>query len=129
MPDPSIIISLLGLFRTEKQTTSSNDFNKFLEWLINKKHKNLVEEINSNHHLSQKIKSLLQDNHDEIMKTLSSVDDSLSSLAAKEQNSGGLIFGATASNGSEISLRGKGQIINARADNGSKIVLDEQNKI
>ena len=79
----STILGLLSIFKSERRASSDNEFDEFLTWLVHKQHKHVVEEINTNHQLNLSIKMLLMQNHEKVIKTLSSVDNSLALLTSK----------------------------------------------
>lgn len=77
------IVGLLSIFKSERRATSDNEYKEFVEWLEKKRHKKLIEEINSNHLLGLGIKSLLNKNHESVVNRLSALDDSLVALASQ----------------------------------------------
>ena len=100
MTDSITIKDLLKLFKTENLSVSSNDFSDFLTWLVNKGYMNEVLEINDNHPLSLKIQSLLQQNPTELLKLLSTNEDSLYLLTSNASN-----IDATVNKGTEIFIQ------------------------
>jgi hypothetical protein len=82
--------SLFGLifnFRSEMQANEKADYDEFILWLGRKNHKELIQEITSNHVLGLSIKSLLSENHDVVMKKLSAIE---TAMAAVSEHIGGL---------------------------------------
>jgi hypothetical protein len=76
------IVGLLSNFKSERNSSSDNEHQEFIEWLDNKRHKSLIDEINSNHLLSLGIKSLLNQNHEIVIKKLKDLDETLLVLSS-----------------------------------------------
>ncbi len=79
----SSIIGLILNFKSEQRSMSEDEFKEFMSWLDSKRHKRLIEEINSNHQLGQGIKMLLNENHELVMEKLTTLDKSITLLASK----------------------------------------------
>jgi hypothetical protein len=76
------IVGLICNFRSERQSKGQDDYNDFLLWLDRKKHEEIISEINSNHLLGLGVKSLLNDNHDQVMAKLKALETSMASVSA-----------------------------------------------
>ncbi|MBB1302230.1 hypothetical protein H5183_12845 [Pseudoalteromonas sp. SR44-8] len=79
----STIIGLICNFKAEQRSTSDDNYKEFIEWLDTKRHKNVVNELHSNHLLGISIKNLLSRNHDSILQKLTQLDCSLIDLASQ----------------------------------------------
>ncbi|ENC6733162.1 TPA: hypothetical protein RQJ54_004659 [Vibrio vulnificus] len=77
------IIGLICNFKSERRASSDDEYKEFVEWLDTKRHKSIVEELNSNHLLGLSIKSLLNQNHEVVVQKLSDIDGSLTQLASQ----------------------------------------------
>jgi hypothetical protein len=77
------ILGLLCNFKAGRDSKSQDEFNEFLEWLIHHKHTKVVDELNSNYKLCLSIKSLLGQNHSEVMKSLNELNSSLAEVCLK----------------------------------------------
>ncbi|WP_298941195.1 hypothetical protein [uncultured Psychromonas sp.] len=77
------LIGLICNFKSERRTASDDEYKEFMEWLETKRHKDVINEIHSNHLLGISIKSLLARNHDAILQKLNQLDSSLIELASQ----------------------------------------------
>ncbi|MDN2666138.1 hypothetical protein OW495_05375 [Vibrio sp. 14N.309.X.WAT.E.F5] len=77
------IVGLMCNFKSERRSTSDDEYKQFIDWLDTKRHKSLIEELNSNHLLGLSIKSLLNQNHEVVVQKLSALDGSLIQLASR----------------------------------------------
>ncbi|WP_319554031.1 hypothetical protein [uncultured Vibrio sp.] len=77
------IIGLICNFKSERRSSSDDEYKEFVEWLDTKRHKSVISEIESNHLLSLSIKSLLNQNHEVVIEKLSGLDSSLIQLASQ----------------------------------------------
>lgn len=75
------ILGLISAYKAEGRARKDDEYNDLVQWLSDKKHKAIIEELNSNHILSLHIKQLLNRNHDEVIKSLSNLDNLLMQLA------------------------------------------------
>ena len=50
------IIGLICNFKAERKIESDNEYQEFISWLQEKKHKSVIEEVESNHLLGLSIK-------------------------------------------------------------------------
>lgn len=76
------IVGLLSNFKSERKSASDNEYQEFVQWLGDKRHKSLLDEITSNHLLGLGIKSLLNQNHDVVLQKLSALDETLLMLSS-----------------------------------------------
>mgnify|MGYP003136383373 CR=1 FL=1 len=81
------LVGLLSSFRAERGSSEKADYDEFILWLGDKRHKELVQEIQSNHLLGHGIKLLLSEKHDEVMAKLAAIESTMAAVAA---NIGGL---------------------------------------
>jgi hypothetical protein len=77
------IIGLVCNFKSEQRSASEDEYKEFTEWLDTKRHKDIIEELHSNHLLGLSVKNLLSQNHDSIMIKLNGLDKSLVELASQ----------------------------------------------
>lgn len=61
------IIGLICNFKSERKSASNDEYQAFISWLSEKRHKSLIDELNDNYVLSLSIKGLLQQNHDVVV--------------------------------------------------------------
>lgn len=85
------IVGLLANFVNEQRAEETKDFGKFLVWLQNKHHEEILLKINANQQLQNSLKLLLDQNHGNLLAMLSSVDVKLASLVSKMQGFDGII--------------------------------------
>ncbi|CAK3522638.1 hypothetical protein [Vibrio cyclitrophicus] len=76
------VIGLIYNFKSDRKSTSNDEYQEFLNWLADKRHKKLIEELNTNQVLGLSIKGLLQQNHDLVISKLNLLDESLLQLAS-----------------------------------------------
>ncbi len=76
------IVGLLSNFKSERESSSEDEYKEFVSWLDEKRHKSLLNEIRSNHLLALGIKSLLNQHHDVVLKKLSDLDETLLVLSS-----------------------------------------------
>lgn len=76
------IVSLLGLFKSERRADESATLDQYIDWLRRREHEQLADLIQGNTDLSHSLKSLLSQNHDEVMAKLHSLDQVLSEVAS-----------------------------------------------
>ncbi len=79
----AIIVGLIANFKSERRATSDDEYKDFVAWLDAKRHKNVIEKINSNHSLGLGIKHLLQQNHEEVIKKLQILDSLIITIASQ----------------------------------------------
>ena len=77
------IVGLISNFKSERNASSENEYKEFVAWLADKRHNTIIDEINSNHHLSLSIKSTLNQNHEALISKLKGLDNSIATLATK----------------------------------------------
>jgi len=77
------IIGLICNFKSEQRVVSDDEYKEFMQWLGDKRHKNLVDEIQSNHLLGLGLKKLFNQNHSVIVDKLNKLDNSITSIAAQ----------------------------------------------
>ena len=76
------IVGLLSNFKSERKASSDDEYQEFVSWLDEKRHKSLLDEITSNHLLGLSIKSLLKQQHEVVLQKLSALDETLLLLSS-----------------------------------------------
>ncbi|EGQ8136975.1 hypothetical protein MZJ28_001414 [Vibrio parahaemolyticus] len=76
------VIGLIYNFKSDRKSASDDEYKEFLNWLSDKRHKKLIDELNTNQLLGLSIKGLLQRNHDLVLSKLNHLDESLLQLAS-----------------------------------------------
>jgi hypothetical protein len=76
------IVGLLSNFKSERKSSSDDEYKEFVDWLDEKRHKSLLDEITSNHLLGLGIKSLLNQNHEVVLQKLFDLDETLLVLSS-----------------------------------------------
>ena len=77
------ILGLVSICKSEGRARSGDEYNDFIQWLSEKKHRKLIDNLESNHLLGLQIKQLLSKNHTELEKSLSNLDAMLLQLASQ----------------------------------------------
>lgn len=76
------IVGLLSNFKSERNSSSDDEYQEFKDWLLTKRHKDVLEELLSNHQLSKGIKLLLNQQHDVVLQKLAALDKTLILLSS-----------------------------------------------
>ncbi|MFS1987708.1 hypothetical protein BCT96_008675 [Vibrio splendidus] len=76
------IIGLIYNFKSDRKSVSDDEYQEFVNWLSDKRHKSVIEELHTNQLLGLSIKGLLQQNHDLVLSKLNHLDESLLQLAS-----------------------------------------------
>ena len=71
------IIGLIYNFKSDRKSASDDEYQEFVNWLSDKRHKSVIEELHTNQLLGLSIKGLLQQNHDLVLSKLNHLDESL----------------------------------------------------
>lgn len=77
------IVGLICNYKSENRATSDDEYKVFVEWLDKKRHRDIIEELNSNHLLGLSLKNLLNKKSELIVNKLSKLDKSLVDLASQ----------------------------------------------
>jgi hypothetical protein len=77
------IISLIGVFKSERRAKDSATINQYVDWLRRCQHDQLANLIQGNIQLSQSLQTLLSQQHDEVMAKLRGLDQMLSDVASR----------------------------------------------
>ena len=77
------IIGLMSNFMAERRAVSDDEYKEFIAWLGDKRHKTIIEEINTNHLLGIGIKNLLKENQKTVISKLESLNESLLFMSSK----------------------------------------------
>lgn len=76
------IIGLICNYKSEKRATAEDEYGGFIEWLEEKRHKDLISELHSNHMLGLSIKNLLNQNNELVLEKLALLDKSILDIAS-----------------------------------------------
>ncbi|HCG5558620.1 TPA: hypothetical protein ACX3GK_004642 [Vibrio parahaemolyticus] len=85
------ILGLVSAYKAEGRARDGDEYNDLISWLSDKRHKAVIDELNNNHILSLQVKQLLNRNHDEVIKSLASLDNLLMQLACQFENFKGIV--------------------------------------
>ncbi|WP_145839052.1 hypothetical protein [Shewanella algae] len=85
------ILGLVSAYKAEGRARDGDEYNDLVNWLSDKRHKAVVEELNNNHILSLQVKQLLNRNHDEVIKSLANLDNLLMQLAYQFEDFKGIV--------------------------------------
>ena len=77
------IVGLICNFKSENRAVSDDEYKEFVEWLDKKRHKDIVEELHSNHLLGLSLKNLLNQNNESVIQKLSTLDKSIVDIASQ----------------------------------------------
>ena len=77
------IVGLVCNFKSEQRAVSDDEYKEFIQWLGDKRHQDLIDEIQSNHLLGLGLKKLFNENHNVIVDKLNKLDDSITSIASQ----------------------------------------------
>jgi len=77
------IVGLICNFKSERISSSKDEYNDFIGWLETKNHNQQIEYIKNNRELSDGIRSLLNQNHEIVMSKLSAITETLILLSSK----------------------------------------------
>lgn len=76
------IVSLVASFKSERKSQSNDEFQDFLEWLIETNHTDIKSLLEINTNATIGIKTLLNKNSKELQEKLSGIDEILASIAS-----------------------------------------------
>ena len=74
------IVGLLSDFVAEGRSRDADAWDQFRLKLDSKRHKRLLDELDSNEKLSREIRGMLENNHDDLKRTLEAINISLAKL-------------------------------------------------
>ncbi|WP_010604389.1 hypothetical protein [Pseudoalteromonas maricaloris] len=77
------IVGLLCNYKSESRAASQEEYQDFIDWLSEKRHKDVVDELNSNHLLGLSIKNLLRQNSEAILSKLAHLDRLMLQLSSQ----------------------------------------------
>lgn len=89
------ITQLLGMFMEERKGEANLRKEQFFEWLQTHRHDELKELICNTHHLSERIDSILQSNHIEVLQELRTANETLAQVMSRLQSFGPLVEALT----------------------------------
>lgn len=85
------IVSLLATFQSGREgREGKKDLESFKQWLIENNHSNMITIIDSNESLQQDLTSFMNQNHDQVMSQLSTLNDLMVSIASHMQGLGNI---------------------------------------
>ena len=85
------IIGLLSNFQSIRGAREGKkDLESFKGWLIENNHSNMIAVIDSNESLQQHLTSFMNQNHEQVMMQLSTLNESMISLASQMKGLGGI---------------------------------------
>lgn len=94
------IVSLLATFQSGKESREGKkDLESFKQWLIENNHSNMIAIINNNESLQRDITSFMNQNHEQVMSQLSTLNDLMVSLASHMQGLGSIAASFAPNNG------------------------------
>lgn len=82
------IVSLLATFQAGRE--GKKDLESFKQWLTENSHSNMITIIDSNESLQQDLTSFMNQNHEQVMTQLSTLNDLMVSLASRMQGLGSI---------------------------------------
>lgn len=77
------IVGLMASFKAENQSKESQGDIEFTQWLIEKGHKSLADDISANHFLNLQIKNLLMGQHEKVMEQFGALNRALAFFASR----------------------------------------------
>ena len=77
------IVGLMSAFKTEKETSKGNEYEEFLSWLNEKKHKEIISLLESNAKTAISIKAFLHQDREAIISTFQRIEDVLVLLSSQ----------------------------------------------
>lgn len=94
------IVSLLATFQSGREAREGKkDLESFKQWLIENNHSNMIAIIDSNERLQKDLTSFMNQNHDQVMSQLSTLNNLMVSLASHMQGLGGIALSFDSNNG------------------------------
>lgn len=91
------IVSLLATFQSGRE--GKKDIESFKQWLSENNHSNMITMINSNESLQRELTSFMNQNHEQVMAQLSTLNDLMISLARHMQGVGSIASSFAANSG------------------------------
>lgn len=74
------IIGLIGQFKSGRDSAKSQDFNEFMQWLVESNHAELKSLIEANHGTTISIKAILHQSQEALSESLSRIDNVLAAI-------------------------------------------------
>lgn len=74
------IIGLIGQFKSGRDSTKSQDFDEFMQWLAESNHAELKSLIEANHGTTISIKAILHQSQEALSESLSRIDNALAAI-------------------------------------------------
>lgn len=76
------IVSLLSSFKGENRAQDDDEYRTFMNWLEETRQEEVLEEIERNRDLSQAIKNLIEQNQDQVLQKLESINKAVFKIAS-----------------------------------------------
>jgi hypothetical protein len=80
------IISLIGMYRSEKSEREDESYDDFVGWLQRHQHEKLVELLADNQQIAKSTKALIEAQHQSVMESLSAINKVVCDIAAQIGN-------------------------------------------
>lgn len=94
------IVGLLATFQSGREgREGKKDLESFKQWLIENNHSNMITIIDSNESLQQDLTSFMNQNHEQVMAQLSTLNNLMVSLASHMQGLGSIASRFDSNNG------------------------------
>ena len=94
------IVSLIATFKSGREAKEGKkDLESFKQWLIENNHSNMITIIDSNESLQQDLTSFMNQNHEQLMAQLSTLNNLMISLASHMQGLGSIASRFDSNNG------------------------------
>ena len=98
--DPFAFATIVGLLATfQSGREGKKDLESFKQWLTENNHSNMITIIDSNESLQQDLTSFMNQNHEQVMAQLSTLNNLMVSLASHMQGLGSIASGFEFNNG------------------------------
>jgi hypothetical protein len=79
------IVSLIGMYRTEKSGRDAESYEDFLAWLRTHRHDQIVEMLSDNQQIGKSTRGLIEAQHDEVKQSLEAINEVVCNIAAQIQ--------------------------------------------
>ena len=76
------IVGLICNFKSQRPSEGVNEYQEFISFLDQEKYSEIIAELQTNNALSSGVKSLLDDNHDEVMNKLKALEASMTAVSS-----------------------------------------------
>lgn len=98
--DPFAFATIVGLLATfQSGREGKRDIEEFKHWLEENNHSNMVSIIENNQNIQQQLTAFMNQNHDQVMSQLSTLNDLMVSIASHMQGLGDIASSFAPNNG------------------------------